>query len=89
MNLYLNLWSYKMNWIITVYPTLVTTIGVIDAIFILIMGLISAILILFDIKADKYWERVWPASLTLVGTSVASGIVFTITRYVAVWASHV
>lgn len=78
-----------MNWIVAVYPTVVTVIGLLDTTIILIMGIISAFLWLIDYKSVAFWERVWPATWILIGSSIAAGIVFTITRYVAVWASHV
>lgn len=75
-----------MQWIIVAYPSIVTFIGVLDALIILGMGIVSAVLWLTDYKADAFWQRVWPATGVLIGTSIAAGVVFTITRYVARWA---
>lgn len=75
-----------MRWIVDIYPTVVTIIGVLDAVIILIMGMASAVLWLTDSEAKAFWERVWPATGVLIATSVGAGIVFTITRYVATWA---
>lgn len=77
-----------MQWIINLYPTIVSFIGVLDAVIILIMGIVSAGLWLTNYKADAFWERIWPATGVLIGTSVGAGIVFTITRYVASWAAQ-
>lgn len=77
-----------MTWIINVYPTIVIFIGILDAIIILVMGIVSAFLWLIDYKGISFWERVWPATWVLIGSTVGAGIVFTITRYIAVWTSH-
>lgn len=47
-------------------------IGAFDAGALLLMGLISAAFYLFDIEAEGFWKRVWPAVGILLSTSVAA-----------------
>ena len=65
------------------YPKMIAYLGVIDAAFILVLGLVSATLWLFDIKAEKVSERVMSACFILLGTSVAAGVTIAITRYIS------
>lgn len=65
------------------YSTIILYIGILDAGFVLLIGMISAILWLFDIKAEKFFERVIPAVGVLIGTSIAAGLIMFITRYIA------
>ncbi len=67
-----------MSW----YPTVVLWIGITDGITILLLGVIAAILYMFNVKADLFYDRVLPACGILVGTSIASGIVMGITKWV-------
>lgn len=71
-----------MNLITNAYPTIVAFIGIMDATIILVMGLLSAILYLTDYKAEVFWNRIWPATGVLIGTSIGAGIVFTITHWI-------
>lgn len=73
-----------MKLIIDNYSNIVLFIGIMDAAFILLIGIVSAILWLFDIKGEAFFSRVIPATAVLIGTSIAAGIVIAITRYIAV-----
>jgi hypothetical protein len=77
-----------MNWVVESYPSIVTSIGLFDATIILAMGCITAFLYMFDnFKASLFWDRIWPAMWVLIATSFGAGIVFTITRFLALWIS--
>lgn len=71
-----------MNWIINSYPSIVLIIGIGDTCFILVLGAVGATFWLFDIKAEKFFDRIVPATGLLIGTSIAAGIVMAITRYI-------
>jgi hypothetical protein len=55
--------------------------GMADALLILIVGLYGAGIILFGKSADYFWNNVFPACATIVGTSGASACVVWVTRY--------
>lgn len=52
------------------------SIVTVDALAILVMGVIAAVLILLNKESEIFWKRVVPATAMLIGTSFASGIVF-------------
>jgi hypothetical protein len=59
-------------------------IGVGDASALLLMGVVSAALFLFDIDgADFFWKRLWPAVGILLATSVAAVLILLATRWIA------
>ena len=58
-------------------------IGVIDAAVLLLMGVISAVLILAGVDADLFWKRIWPAVGILMGTSVAAVLILLATRWMS------
>ena len=74
-----------MQTLMAAYPTIVLYIGVLDALFVLVLGAVSAVLYLFDIKADAFFQRIVPAVLVLIGTSIAAGIILAITRWIVLW----
>lgn len=71
-----------MQAFLDAYPTVVLYIGVFDGLFVLALGAVAAVLYLFNIKADAFYDRVVPACLILIGTSVAAGIIIAITRWI-------
>jgi hypothetical protein len=58
-------------------------IGVIDASALLFMGLVSAVLYLFDIEAEGFWKRVWPAVGILLATSVAAVLILLASTWIS------
>lgn len=60
-------------------------IGAFDAGALLLMGVISAALFLFDVEADAFWKRIWPAVGILLATSVAAVFIL----LAATWISSI
>ena len=48
---------------------------VFDAMLVLCVGIVAASMYLLGAKFDIFWERIVPAVVTLVGTSLAAGAV--------------
>lgn len=66
-----------MSW----YNNVVLWLGIFDAVVLLTGGLAAAIVVLLGIDATKTWERVGPAIALTLGSTVAAGIILTITRW--------
>jgi hypothetical protein len=60
-----------MDWIYT----LILYLGLFDGAIVMLGGLATAFVILMAWDASAFWERIWPATLTLVGTNVAAAII--------------
>ena len=60
-----------MNW----FQTVVLYLGIVDAIAIMLGGLVTAIVILGGWDAAKLWERIWPATAVLIGSNIAAAII--------------
>jgi hypothetical protein len=58
-------------------------IGVVDASALLIMGIVSAALYLFNIEAEGFWKRVWPAVGILLATSVAAVLILLASTWIS------
>ena len=60
---------------------IVWIIGAFNAVVIAGLGLAGAMITMLGKEADVFWNRVVPACGILVGTSIASGIVMAVTRW--------
>ncbi len=49
--------------------------GVVDAGLIMVGGAVSAFVVLMGWDAKALWERVWPATLALVGSNIAAAVI--------------
>lgn len=58
-------------------------IGAFDAGALLLMGVISAALFLFDVEADAFWKRIWPAVGILLATSVAAVLILLVSTWIS------
>lgn len=67
-----------MQWV----NQLTYLIGVVNAFAIMLGGLVVSLAFLLGKDVTSLWHRVWPAALTLIGTSGAGVIILMITRRV-------
>ena len=58
-------------------------IGAFDTVVIAALGMTAAGLVLFGYDSKKFWDRVWPASLITIGTTIAAGIAMLITQWIS------
>jgi len=68
------------------YHTIASSIGYIGLVYasvILLMGIISAFLYLFDAEAEWFWKRIWPAVGILLATSVIAVLVMLLMGWIA------
>lgn len=72
-----------MQGLMSNFGTIVLYIGAIDAFVILLLGLACAGIYLFKLEAKDFWERIVPATLIIVATSLAAGVVMLIARWVS------
>jgi hypothetical protein len=66
-----------MEW----YPTIVLSLGIFDAIAIMLGGLVTAFIVLMGWDAQKLWDRIWPALGILIGSNIAASIILTATHW--------
>lgn len=57
--------------------------GAFDAGALLLMGIVSSVLYLFDIEAEGFWKRVWPAVGILLATSVAAVLILLASTWIS------
>lgn len=63
--------------------TVALYIGVVDASALLLMGIISAALFLFDVEANAFWKRIWPAVGILLATSVTAVLILLCAHWIS------
>ena len=74
-----------MTAILNNFGTIVLYIGMLDAAIVLLMGIVAALLYLFGKEAKVFYDRVVPATLILVATSIAAGVILLAARGIAGW----
>lgn len=72
-----------MQTIMASFPAIVLWIGVVDAVAILVLGIVASIMYVLGKNMDSLTERVVPAVLMLVGTSAAALVVMMIARWIS------
>lgn len=65
------------------FKDIVLWIGAIDALILLIFGLAAAIIVLTGKAAQEFYDRVVPAVLIYLGTSVAALVVMLVSRWLS------
>src|SRR2546430_1534998 len=61
----------SMNW----FQTIVLYVGVIDAVAVLVGGLVAAFVVLMGWDAQKLWDRIGPAAGILIGSSLGGAVI--------------
>lgn len=73
-----------MQSIMSNFGTIVLYVGAFDALTLLLMGLVTAFIVLIGYNAQAFYDRIWPAVGILIGTSVGAVVVMLVTRWLAV-----
>lgn len=73
-----------MQTLMANFGAVVLWMGVLDAVMLLLLGITAAIFMLLGWETGKFYERITPAVLILVGSSVGAGVVMLVAR----WLSH-
>lgn len=72
-----------MQSLMSNFGAIVLWIGVVDAVVILLLGIAAATIQLFKVDIPGFYNRILPSVAILVGTSVASGVVMMVARWVS------
>lgn len=67
----------NMDWV----PSVIFTLGIIDALAVMLGGLVLAALILTGRDTGRFNERVWPALGILLISNVVAALILFATRY--------
>ena len=65
--------------------SLVIYLGIGDAVVLVLMGLVTALYYLLGMDPDILWDRLWPATWALVGTTFAAGVIIVVANWVSGW----
>ena len=71
-----------MDLVMNNFGKIVLYLGMFDTAMILMVGVVAAVLYLFKVEPEFFYERVLPAVGIIVGTTIAAGIVMAVTKWI-------